>query len=157
MPLAPCIQCQRHVKASEAVCPFCAAVLPQAAPSLPVARKRTSRAAMVLAAITVAASAGGATGCKDDDDDEEDMQVQPIYGAPTEDGGMPDAGETDKDAGGQAMPVYGIAPEEDGGGQLMPVYGIAPEEDGGVPDAGGDNEDAGGQLMPVYGIAAEDK
>ncbi len=131
MPLIPCVQCQRHVKHGDVHCPFCAAALPQTVlpPMLP-ARRRTSRAAMVLAALTVTAAAGSAgAGCADDDDDDDDeeMEQQPVYGAPVEDSGVPNGGEQSHDAG-QAVPVYGIAPDEDAGGGI-PIYGLAPDEE----------------------------
>jgi uncharacterized membrane protein YgcG len=70
--LIPCSSCRRHVKRSEAACPFCAAPMPSAAP---VAAARpappgTKRAALFAMGISLAASA-----C------EADNSV-PIYGAP---------------------------------------------------------------------------
>ena len=51
----------------------------------------------------------------------------PVYGAPIEDGGLPDAASESPDEAGQSLPVYGIAPEEDAGAGV-PIYGIAPDE-----------------------------
>ncbi|MBL8677698.1 MAG: hypothetical protein JNK05_00915 [Myxococcales bacterium] len=57
--LQPCVECGRHVRASENACPFCgASVAPTPAPMMP--QSRLSRAALVAFGLAVStASCGG--------------------------------------------------------------------------------------------------
>jgi hypothetical protein len=78
--LVPCSGCRQHVRATETVCPFCAA--PVAAPSAESAGarsivRRSKRAAWFALGASLAASA-----CEDA------TNVTPIYGAP----GVPEGG-----------------------------------------------------------------
>src|SRR5215216_3281906 len=96
--LTPCPECQRHVRKTEARCPFCEAALSLShlpAPVLP--RRRMSRAAT----FAFGASVVGATtivGCTLEDPGGNVA----VYGAPP-------AGGTggDTSVGGSAQPVYG--------------------------------------------------
>ena len=59
-PLVPCPSCARHVRAHEAVCPFCASTLPadlaeRAAPPWP--RRRLNRAAVFVFGATLSTAA----------------------------------------------------------------------------------------------------
>jgi hypothetical protein len=79
--LIPCSSCRRHVRRTEAACPFCAAELPGAEPA-PAARAAAppgaKRAALFAMGVTLAASA-----C-------EPENSVPVYGAPW----VPEAGSS---------------------------------------------------------------
>lgn len=161
--LVPCPACRRHVRSSEAACPFCASSLPSdlRARAVPAANKRLDR----LAAFTFAASVA-VTGCTISGGEETTTQegelgsVMPMYGmpAPERDAGpAEDAGPTDTEDGG-------AAPCDDGSPYAM--YGLPafepcpvdpPVEDGGATaeDAGSPKDDGGG-IMPMYGMPADD-
>jgi hypothetical protein len=71
MSFVPCIQCQRHVRVAERVCPFCSQRHPageQLPRLLPEAATRLSRAALVALGATLAGSACGSTVVLDADD-----------------------------------------------------------------------------------------
>ena len=139
-PLVPCPSCHRHIRASEAACPFCASALPEdiGGRAVPAATRRMSRAAAFVFGASLAitacssdvttgetsASTGGEGGGEPDDDG----GVQALYGDPA-----PQDGGPDDDGGGMAK--YGAppppdgGPDDDGGGQAE--YGGPPPEDGG--------------------------
>lgn len=135
-PLVPCGGCARHVRASDAVCPFCGRES-RAARIAPDTSRRMTRAAAFVFGATVAVAAcssevetrdegSGAAGAGGTSDG---GAVGPLYGAP---GGF--GGEGASDSGGSA-PAYG-APGGFGG-----------EGEGGAGGAGGD----GGGHMGLYG------
>jgi len=103
--LHPCPSCAQHLRATETVCPFCAAALPA---GFGVCRQATgprgrpaSRAALLFVGATVAASCGGVT-----------------ESGPGTDGGP----EASVDSGGdEGLPVT--------------LYGPGPIYDAGRPDA----------------------
>ena len=115
LPLAPCPQCSRHVRTTEAACPFCKSALPDLPKAaLPLAPRGLSRAAALAFGATLAI-----TGCsgktttttndaKDAAADGPDDNGGPVaeYGAPAIDAGPDD--------GGGGVPKYG-APPIDGG------------------------------------------
>jgi len=154
--LLPCPECQRHVRKTEASCPFCGEALSLShLPPRVLPTRRLGRAA------TFAFGAGvvGATalvGCSDGSDFD---GGQAVYGAPAAGMGGMNAGGGKADGGsggslsqgGSAQPVYGApaagtgnsplggaggaggAPGDDNVGG---VYG-APAPDGGAGGAGG--------------------
>ena len=143
--LAPCPHCQRHVRASEQSCPFCAGSLAgarlRARPE--VATRGLSRASIFALGASMAAAAGGTAlldGCAaEPDPEDDDSSQQPIYGAPVQ-----DAGIVRNDAGGGGgpggpAPVYGAPVQTDAGSNLpgkdagsgVVIYGAPVQPDGG--------------------------
>ncbi|MFO0756873.1 MAG: hypothetical protein U0359_10295 [Byssovorax sp.] len=156
-PLIPCPSCQRHVRAGEIACPFCASPLADGAPRPAVDPvPRMSRAAAFVFGATLAvtgceaeiidpqstgatstgtgAGAGGADGgsglggAKPDGGPEDDGGVQALYGDP------PPPVDAGKDG-----------PDDDGGG--FAKYGAPPPP----MDAGDDAPSDGGGGQPIYG------
>ncbi len=136
--LTPCSACARHVRVSEAACPFCGAALPRdrAPRPAPIVTGRLGRAAAFFfgATVTLAACAGDVTepqsssGMEDGGPDD-DGGTNAHYGLPPE----PDASVSDD---GGDVPLYGGPPLEDAG--------TDPDDAGPAPDdAGPDAEDAG--------------
>ena len=127
--LVPCPECSRHVRVSEAQCPFCAQPLDLSgtpAPRLPGVR--LSRAATLAFGATLA-SATALAACSGTD------ASVPIYGAPA--GGS-------ENAGGAAT----AGANTNTGGDVInpiPVYG--------APAAGGVGNGSAGGPGPVYGAA----
>jgi hypothetical protein len=83
--LIPCSSCRRHVKRSDAACPFCAAPTPSVTPTDPRARAAppgTKRAALFAMGVSLVASA-----C------EPEPTTVPIYGAPNLGGNSGFAGD----------------------------------------------------------------
>lgn len=154
--LVPCPSCSRHVRSSEASCPFCATALPEslASRAVPAAPRRLER----LAAFTFAASLA-VSGCNGKTDAETDATF----------GELVDKSDAGPEDNGQPMPMYGMPappPEEVDDGGVAAMYGMpAPEVDAGPPpaDDGGmaamygmpapDTFDGGG-IMPMYGMPA---
>jgi hypothetical protein len=161
-PLAPCPSCRRHVRTTEASCPFCAAALPgdladrvipappgrlsrwgRKRPQTPAPEGRLSRAAVFLFGASLAV-----TGCGSDvTTDRSAAGVGGSGGA----GGNTATGTTSTggDTGGD-VPLYGgpppdfdAGPDDDGGGQAE--YGGPPPSDAGS----GSGEDGGS--IPIYG------
>jgi hypothetical protein len=117
--LAPCPECQRHVRKSETRCPFCGEAVSLAhLPPPPLPGRRLGRAATFAFGATVV-GATALVACSDGSD--EVTNVMPVYGAP----GIPPGGGAG--VGGSA--VYGAPPS---GG----VDGAA---------AGSPNQESGGQ------------
>jgi hypothetical protein len=161
--LTPCPECQRHVRKTEARCPFCDTALSLAhlpAPALP--RKRLGRAATFAFGATVA-GATAIAGCEDQ------VAVAPPYGGPgvfpggssfagsavygappsgSANGGSSNGGSsnggTDDELGGMSGAVYGAPAAGAGGDDLGGTGGTA--ADGG---AGGVNQGEGGAT--IYG------
>lgn len=116
MTFAPCIDCLRHIRVTEAVCPFCAAAVPAgfAARAVPGTTRRLSRGAAFAFASTLAvagcsdATPGGDAATGDAPSSDVVYADQAVYGAPPDvvqpDVSMPDAGYTDH-------AVYGAPPD----------------------------------------------
>jgi hypothetical protein len=120
-----CQSCSRHVKSSDAACPFCgeatATATTAGTPALRGARQR-SRLLFGAAAAAVA-GATAMTGCSSS------STSVPAYGLPADSGAQADSG----DDGGSVV-LYGApadAGDQDTGGPV-PLYGAA------QVDAGGD-------------------
>lgn len=116
--LVPCASCARHLRVSEATCPFCGASVSSVALRAAPTRlgRRVTRAA--LAAGTLAITACGSN-------------VQALYGGvPVEE----DAGSDASD--GSIIALYG-GPPQDAGSTADADSGSTPEADSGFPpDAG---------------------
>lgn len=146
-PLVPCPSCNRHVRATEAACPFCASALPHDLEerAVPGTTRRLSRAAAFVFGASLAISAcssevsqgetagstsGGDSGGGNTPDD--DGGAQALYGDPApQDAGPDDDGGGMAKYGGPPPPQDG-GPDDDGGGQAE--YGGPPPEDGGTPE-----------------------
>ncbi|MFO0664129.1 MAG: hypothetical protein U0174_09260 [Polyangiaceae bacterium] len=104
MNLVPCPSCGRHVKASDAACPFCAGIMPQKAAL--TGRTLGVRAAMFFGASAVVVACGGKTECTDDRTDctssssSTSSSGAPVYGAPVAMYGAPAPGDAGSDATG---------------------------------------------------------
>jgi hypothetical protein len=151
--LTPCPECQRHVRKTEASCPFCESALSLSnVPSPALPRKRLGRAAT----FAFGASVVGATALVACSDGDSGGDV-PVYGAP------PAAGAGgDSSFGGSAAPVYGApaagAPNF-GGSSGNPQVGGAGGEGGasGAAGSAGADTDPGGEgggAFAVYGAPA---
>jgi hypothetical protein len=128
--LAPCPVCHRHVRADEAVCPFCVAPLPVRTGDAPRAlpRGRLSRAALM-------AAGAGATligACSN-------TTTMPPYGLPPipDSGWTSDAADASSDGAGGGAAGRGGAGGADtgsgagGAGSVAPHYGAPAPRDGG--------------------------
>jgi hypothetical protein len=127
--LVPCPECNRHIRVTEAACPFCALPLDLAAtpePQLP--RARLSRAATLAFGATLV-SATALAACSSDSD-----------------------GGGKGPSGGAAGMAGAAGAAQAGAGTVGPVYG-APA--GGAPSSGtgGNGNGSGGGPVPVYGAA----
>src|SRR5687767_1105379 len=132
-PLVLCQACKRHVKSSDAQCPFCGTGRLSAAVATRVDAPERSPAPRGRgvpggrAALFLAGSVLGA-GCADE-------VAVPVYGVAI-DGGLDDVEDAGakqdggRDAEAMGSPVYGVA--IDSGLMATPPYGVA------VPDAGVD-------------------
>lgn len=144
--LLPCPSCNRHIRVSEAQCPFCAGAVPvgfgggaQRARPAP----RLSRAALFTLgslAVTPVACVGESTD-EDQEDADEDADEdegaggaataaggensQAVYGAPVDGGSANSSGGESSSGGDTSQPEYG-APASTGGDQQVPIYGAAP-------------------------------
>jgi hypothetical protein len=113
-PLVPCPSCSRHVRAADAACPFCAAVLPPdlAATAVPGTTARLGRAATFVFGASLALGCSGTTGPADSVAD--NGGVQPVYGAPVYDVVANDTAP--------AADVPPDVPRDNGG--IAPAYGL---------------------------------
>ena len=121
-PLAPCASCSRHVRTSEAACPFCAAPLTNRAIPIeaPGTTQRVSRAAAFALTASLAVTGCGGT---------------VVQGAPGDSGPRDGSSKSDATTDG--------APDDEGGPLVhygAPPYGLppgdaAPPEDAGADDA----------------------
>jgi len=84
--LRPCPACARHVRSSEAACPFCDATLPEPTTTTSSSVVRAGRAAMFIAGAALVASAVTATSGCGDRPKPRDPNLQKPYGAPPADG-----------------------------------------------------------------------
>jgi hypothetical protein len=136
--LLPCPSCARHVRQTEAGCPFCGASLSLAdAPARALPTRRLGRAATFAfgAVIVMSVSACGGTSNPGND-----SGIAPAYGAPADSGMMNDSGmlamyggppqDAGSDTGGPG-PLYGAPAFDagDDGGGPAPAYGAVPAPD----------------------------
>lgn len=118
--LVSCPSCRRHVRLSDALCPFCgddvSAVSP---PPAPQTFARLGRAAIFAFGASVGVAACGSDA--------------PLYGAPPVDAAVVDAGPDDGGIGGFDA-AYGAPPfdageaDADAGSGPAPAYGAAPAD-----------------------------
>ena len=155
--LIPCPSCARHVRSSDAACPFCGAATVQA-PAPAVSRGRLSRAAFIAvsaAGALAATDCGGSTASPEPASD----AAAPADGASS---GSSSSGSSSSGSGssgsGMVQPLYGgIIPPVDagddaGGHMAEPVYGaMVPPPDAG--DTSDDAGDGGFHGIPIYGAA----
>jgi hypothetical protein len=147
--LIACPSCSRHVRASEASCPFCKASVVEAAKAF-VPRKRPTerlgRAALyalgIGSASLTAACSSSSTPVVTSDGGEHDVAPQPFYGAAS-DAAFPigDAGRGDADDDAPS-PIDDAA---------QPFYGAA--SDAAFPIGDADDDAPHGE--PVYGAPAD--
>jgi hypothetical protein len=148
--LVPCPDCNRHVRKSEQVCPFCGAAVALAALAAPpLPSRRLGRAATFAFGATLV-GATSIVGCSDENDPRPAM---PVYGAPPSAGAgnepLPPAGD------GGASPVGGDGGVSSGG--MTTIYGGPPGGGAGgqVPEIGGSGPDNragdGGAFTVIYG------
>ncbi len=149
-PLVPCLGCGRHVRVSDASCPFCGQMISdeQREKVIPSAAQRLGRNAMFVFATTLALGACSPAQQPSDaaaDGAQQDTGgIIAMYGAPAPDA-QADAGP--QDTGGN-MALYGspvpvdASPDSamvDDGGGIGPLYGGPfPGQDGG-DDSGDGN------------------
>ena len=112
MSLAPCPSCSRHVKTTEASCPFCqTAIAPRTVAPVPFVQKRMTRAAAYAfsASLAVGGCAGSVTNTGDGGTE-----------GGTKDGGANDGATNDGPSDeGNIQPPYGV-----------PLYGAVPVDAG---------------------------
>jgi hypothetical protein len=143
--LVPCPECSRHVRVTEAECPFCALPLDLAGtpePQLP--RRRLGRAATFAFGATLV-SASALAACSSDTDDS----------SGTGTGGTSSSAGAGGGAAGSIAGTTSVAGTTSiaGTGSAMPVYG-APAGFAGAPGTGtGGTGAGGGGQFPVYGAA----
>lgn len=168
--LHPCAICARHVRATEARCPFCKALLPPPPPPRRAPARGLGRAAVFAFGSAALAQTAG---CYDHHvrgapiepptrrDAGLEASVGLLYGTPPDpdafDAGIPirpDAG-LEADAGaihamyGGPTPIEPADAGTDAGEALVPAYGTPPEPPPEL-DAGVD-EDSGGNVVNLYG------
>lgn len=146
MRLAPCPHCHRHVRVSEAACPFCGAHIGEVAVARPpvVPSRTLGRAAIFAFGSAIATSAPG-------------CYLSHERGAGPID--TVDASQAEADTGSGIAPPYGAPPidaspapsEADAGAPITLYGGPFPE----VIDAGPVDEDAGGGNQVLYGGPGE--
>jgi hypothetical protein len=162
--LVACASCARHVRVSEAACPFCAAGLDADARTQGARRgptERLSRAALIaFGAGTLAVAAcggvvaqGGSAGQKDSGGttSHDDAALEPDVMGGTIYGGFPAPDASfGFDAGNPEADASDAAPEAQWG---VP-YGLPPEMDAGTPDASVPGL-PDGSFVPPYGKAPD--
>jgi hypothetical protein len=144
--LASCPSCARHVRVSEAACPFCRASLSEAfraTPARQAPRARLGRAALFAlgtgaVAVTPGCSSSSTPG------------VQPLYGGVTVEDASVDAAAAD--TGSTGSDAAADAEGTDGGPSAQPLYGAVATGDDAGSDSGHVAEPAYGAI-PLYGIA----
>lgn len=167
-PMIPCTACARHVRASEARCPFCDATLAdEARGSLaPDTTRRLSRAAAFAFGLSVAgcSSTVGGTDAAADTVTTDTVASDTVITDTSS--GSDTAVATDRGGGTDAVSPQDVAPPEDLG-NIAPPYGI-PADAGGPPDDDGGAaaeygappmdaavvDDTGG-IFPLYGLAPD--
>lgn len=158
-PMNPCPACARHVRTTEARCPFCDAEFPQAlrAQRAPDTTRRLTRAAAFAFGLSVAGCSSTVSNSDAAADD-----VQPDRPMSTDNGAAGDSGGgTDVVTPRDSLPPRDIVEPEDLG-NIAPPYGIpadaGPDDDGGAAaeygappmDAGAPADD--GALHAMYGL-----
>ena len=116
-PLSPCPFCTRHVRASEAACPFCAGALdagwgarPATAPEARI-KGPLSRAALLFMGAAAAAGCGEAVAVYGPGPVKEDASVEAGTDAGNPVIGAPDAGvDSARDDSGGPVAIYSAAP-----------------------------------------------
>jgi hypothetical protein len=166
-PLVACPSCNRHLRTTESVCPFCAADVREAmstAAPRPIPTERLSRSAMfAFAAANLGVAACGGT-----------VEV-PGPGTPdgaVSNGGASGAGGGVSTGGYVSMPHYGVPPMSGGsansggtssggtmntgGYVIVPPYGVPPMSGGsansGGTNSGGTMNTGGHVIVPPYGV-----
>lgn len=129
MALHPCPSCDRHVRAVETACPFCAAAIAIDEPAPRVVSERLGRAALFAFGAAMATSVAACSSAT--------TQQQPDSGAASDAATAVDANDVVDAAGNPDsgfFPPYGTPPPEDAGhdGGLAGAYGAPPP----MPDAG---------------------
>jgi len=153
MQLVPCPSCARHVKSSEAACPFCSATLSGLTVSRMLVRRRLERLAAFTFAATIAVTGCAAVGDDDSEKTEQDLGgVHAMYGMPPPppplDAGHP---STDGSSATDAGPPCEAIDDVDNGG-FAAMYGMPPVHPCPVvEDAGAPAHDAGG-FHTKYGM-----
>lgn len=157
--LVPCPSCERHVRASEAACPFCSTALPTDLAAVPAATRRLSRFAAFTFATAVAVTGAATMGCSGGEGDETEQSegelggIMPMYGGPPmpaqDAGGCEDTEKEDEFDPGAIVAMYGLPPmpAEDAGVAPNPC---AKDAGKGVEDAGTPTFDGGG-FHAMYG------
>jgi len=164
--LTPCPECQRHVRKTEARCPFCDSALSLAHVPPPVLpRQRLSRAATFAFGASVV-SATALAACGGDVEQRPDGQAGAssaggsfyaggfnIYGAPPSgaaNGGSGVAGNANGGSGVAGSANGGVAGSANGGG--APTYGAPPPIAGTGPTAGAGPEGGAGGAAGDGGV-----
>jgi hypothetical protein len=159
MTLILCSGCARHVRRSEASCPFCSAPVVSGPEPRALRYPALTRAALLIGG--AATLSVGAQGCADDvtPDEQRDDEPAPEQSAPS---------------ASMAVPAYGVAIDDflDGGGFRPPRRDAATEgaADAGVPPDAGKLEptrpisppvrpspwrDGGPRFQPAYGVPVD--
>ena len=129
--LIPCAGCSRHVKASEAACPFCGtSMLAVSAPVAEPFRRMAAAAAVAAGVVALTGCSSSSSGSPSGDDAAvlEDASIVVFYGAPNIIDATPPAVDASDD-GPSAVAIYG-AP-------------APPVDSGAAPDSGPDASDSG--------------
>ena len=150
-PLLPCPACDRHVRATDASCPFCGRELPLSlrstrAPRLP--SSRIGRSALFAFGVATSLSVTSCSGREDGEGDVDSGRMAIDAGPMIDEDtgpGPTDAGPDPADTGAEPADA---GPPDSGG--LMALYG-APSVDAGRPM----RDDAGGGAVPLYGAPPE--
>lgn len=170
--LVPCPSCARHVRVTDARCPFCASALPNtlAQRAVPNTTQRLSRAAAFAFTASLAVA-----GCSSNPAPGTDASTNDVVS--TDRGNGTDAATgtdvvtatdtpavTDSGApqdNGGAMPLYGapadvVIPPADvqDAGAVAPLYGGPPVDAGAADDVPATPDDGGG-IAPLYGAPAD--
>lgn len=143
--LVPCPSCQRHVRASEASCPFCASALPAAlvAQAVPAATQRMKRAAAFAFTASLALA-----GCGD------------TTTPPADAAAVDSATDSSTDSSTDTAPADSstdTGPADNGG--MMALYGLPPADagsDASAPDAAADAATDNGGSAALYGAPPPD-
>lgn len=155
-PLVACPSCHRHIRTTEAQCPFCAAAIAAdlAARAIPSATSRMSRAAAFLFGASIALGCGSEITSEESGSASGDPSGGTTSSSSSSSSSSSGAGGSmEVDAGlnddGGAAAMYGLpppldaGPDDDGGGSAD--YGAPP-----LPDGGSNDMDGGGN-QPLYG------
>lgn len=128
--LVPCPGCARHVRASEAICPFCGDTSPRVARTVRAVER--SRTLIFGAALASTAAAGCLSHTRNDPENDAGTDAPMVDARATADAGT--------DAHENIAPPYGTPPpdafEEDAGTSNADYGGPPPPEDAGDEDAG---------------------